>query len=102
VLGNWVTQVDYSIPYSVKELFNAGTEHYWIYDNSIEMTNAQAMAFFLQTIAVPKKFIVEDWGESVVLNNGEITLGIEAYGLGNFYRHGFDVGVIPSKPEEHN
>ena len=87
--------MDSYIPDDVDELFANGPEHYHIFEEGgYGMDNIQSMHVFLEAVGVTGDMIEEDEGTQVILNHKGQRLCIDSYGLGDFYRHGFDVELL--------
>jgi hypothetical protein len=89
---------DYDIPANVKELFENKEKNYSIIDYTInEMDNIASMAYFLESISdLTNEMIEVDDGTQVILKhpNYDYKLCIDSGGLGDFYRHGYDVSLV--------
>jgi hypothetical protein len=85
---------EYNIPGDAEELFTNGEEQYSIIDPEQSGDNIFAMRLFLEYVGVPDDMVVEDNETQVIVCNGPTRLCIDAYGLGDFYLHGYDVSVV--------
>ena len=85
------------IPNTLEELFdNRDCEYSYINYDTDPMDNNESMDFFLSEVCADNENIESNEGTQVILAHKDYPykLQVDAYGLGDFFSHGFSVSII--------